>query len=51
MKDHITQLLLVIIATFLGTLVVRPVLHPDQVRAESAEAYPLLCGARLYNNP
>jgi hypothetical protein len=40
MKDHITQLLLVIIATFLGTLVVRPVLHPDQVRAESAEAYP-----------
>jgi hypothetical protein len=40
MKDHITQLLLVIVATFLATLVVRPVLTPDQVRAESPEAYP-----------
>ena len=38
--DYITKLLLAIIATFLGTLVVRPVLHPDPVRAESGESYP-----------
>jgi hypothetical protein len=38
--DNITKLLLAIIATFLGTLVVQPVFHPDRVRAESAEARP-----------
>ncbi|HXY10503.1 MAG TPA: hypothetical protein VEI52_21880 [Terriglobales bacterium] len=38
--DYITKLLLALIATFLGTLIVRPVLQPNQVRAESAEIYP-----------
>jgi hypothetical protein len=38
--DNITKLLLAVIATFLGGLVVRPLVHPDRVRAESAEARP-----------
>jgi hypothetical protein len=37
--DYITKLLLAI-ATFLGTLAVRPLVHPDRVRAETAEGYP-----------
>jgi len=38
--DRITKLLLVIIATLLGTLTVRPVFHPDRARADSAEIHP-----------
>jgi hypothetical protein len=38
--DELTKLLLAIIAAFLGTLVVRPVFHPDRVRAGSAEIHP-----------
>ena len=38
--DRITKLLLAIIAALLGTLTVRPVFHPDRVRADSAEIHP-----------
>jgi len=38
--DCVTKLFLAIIATLLGTLTVRPVFHPDLVRAESAEVHP-----------